>query len=506
MAGFLTRLKTQNPAGLFLGLGGATILIASAGVLGAIKVGGQKIATSEPTTQVSPGEQGGSPTVDAAAEAAAQQAAQAAAKKSTAVKKTGVEARDLASTAGATRVGVTPDSIRWGLHAPKTFDGAPLPLADDPLLGVDIYLEQINQAKVHGRKIEKVFADDRYTVEGAKGAANTILNDNKVFFVSGTLGVDQVATVAAAARDTKPAPTPYMAAGGTEADFKTIGMYQIAGSYDTHLIMLAEFLAKETKKGLTPCSNRASCPPDQSIYAGKKKVAAIELDSKYITGAVDRFKDAVIANGLEWAGKVTVPKFTDSSNTHNYTSQIIALQNMGAEIVVPATDPLTTANMVAQGGGATYVWSMSNFAHDSDVALGLVGNSWVGVRGLSGGCYYGEWNTARAAKCGQLKAAHDIWVAQKGEDSFNGDGQGGLAGYQLTHFWLGALKNVGPDPTREKLVAALAAYQGYDDLVSSPLTFKGVPNIAHGIDHMAVYEAGPNVKWRQLSDGLVKSF
>src|SRR5205823_2431963 len=111
------------------------------------------------------------------------------------------------STAGATRVGVFPDRIEWGLHAPKTFNGAPLPLADDPLEGVDIYLAAVNNAGgVNGRKIHENFADDRYTVDGAKAAADTLINDKKVFFISGTLGVDQVAVVAAAARAAKPAP------------------------------------------------------------------------------------------------------------------------------------------------------------------------------------------------------------------------------------------------------------------------------------------------------------
>jgi ABC-type branched-subunit amino acid transport system substrate-binding protein len=517
MAGFLTRLKTENPAGLFLGLGGASILIMSAGILGAIKVGGQKIATgNEPTTEVSPGDAGGSPTVDPAAEAAAQAAAQQAARSTTGTaRRAGIAAKDLESTVGATRVGVTPDAIRWGLHAPKTFDGAPLPLADDPLLGVDIYLQHINQAGIHGRKIQKFFADDRYTVEGAKGASNDLLNDKQVFYVSGTLGVDQVATVAAAARDTKPAPTPYMAAGGSEADFKSIGMYQIAGSYDTHLIMLAEFLAKESAK--PPCQAlpgsipaNETCQPGQSIYGGRKKVAAVELDSKYISGSVESLKNAVTANGLEWVGKVGVPKFTDASNTHVYTGQCLALQQMGAQIVVPATDPLTTTNMTVTGGCEQFRWTMSNFAHDSDVALDLMQRKWTNARGLSGGCYYEEWNTALAGKCAKLKEAHDAWVAinpqASGGGSWSQDGQGGISGYQITHFWLAALKNIGPDPTREKFVAALSAYVNYNDLVTGPLTFKGVPNIAHGIDVMAVYEAQSNGKWKQISDGLVKSF
>jgi ABC-type branched-subunit amino acid transport system substrate-binding protein len=491
--------KTQNAPLLFMGLGSASVLIMAAAVVGVVKTGeGSKVSTKTPTSAVSaaPSE---APTEQAPAEAAA--AAEAA--KKAAVKKpayrTGIAASDLESSTGATRVGITPTEIRWGLHAPKTFDGAPLPLADAPLKGVGIYLAAINQDKVNGRVVKQYFADDRYTVEGAKGAANTILNDNKVFFVSGTLGVDQVATVAAAARATAPAPTPYMAAGGSENEFKNIGMYQIAGSYDTHLKMLADFLAKEVKTAGSP-------------YFGLSKVGVVELDSKYIAGSVETFKQAIAANGLTWVGSVKVPKYTDTGNTHVYTAQCLDLsQTKGAQIAVPATDPLTTANMTATGGCETLKWTMSNFAHDSDTALKLFQGRWstnYKVRGLSSGCYYNNWNTPMAAKCGQLKRAHDDWLKGNGGDEadWNKDGQGGVAGYQITHSWLSALKQIGGDPTREKFIAALNTYSNFNDLVTGPITYKGSPNLSHGVEVMAVYEAAAETKWTQLSDGLVGSF
>lgn len=511
----LTRWRSENAALAFLGLGGATILIFLGAVLGAIKVSGQRVTTELPTSsEVSPGEQGGTTGPEVAADPAAAAAAQQAAKKAAATTKKGIDARDLPSTPGATRIGVTPTEVRWGLHAPVTFDGAPLPLAEDPLEGVDVYLAEINQSKVHGREVVQYRADDRYTVEGAKGAANSILNDSRVFFVSGTLGVDQVATVAAAARKTVP-PTPYMAAGGSEVSFKDIGMYQVGGSYDTHLIMLADFLAKEVVK---PTCIPGSCTAVQSIYGGRPNVAVVELDSKYIEGSVNAFEARVKSHPeLKWVGKVKVPKFTDPSNTKDYTAQNFALQGMNAQIVVPATDPLTTSAMLAQCGGCSFKWSMSNFAHDSDTALALMFPSaernWIGVRGLSSGCYYQEWNTAltSSGKCGALKQAHDSWVRGKGnpqvgEAEWTKDGQGGVVGYQLTHIWLKALTDAGGDLTRERFVAALATYSNFTDLVTSPITYLNAPNLSHGVEKMSVYEAGPNAMWRQFSDGLVGSF
>ena len=421
---------------------------------------------------------------------------------------------DLPSQPGATRTGVSETEIKWGLHAPKTTDGAPLPLADAPLKGVGIYLNAINAGGgVNGRKINEIFADDRYTVDGAKTASDSLINDNKVFFITGTLGIDQVAYIALKAKESG---TPYLGGGGSEPLMKDSGMFQILGSYDTFLVKLAKFLATESAK--PPCATASTCTPDQSIYSGKKRVAASALDSKYIAEPIEAMKQTLAANGMTFVGTVPVPKYTDSSNTHNYGDQISKLEGMKAEIVVPAQDPLTTGDMVRQcvAQQCSFKWTMADFAHDGDVALDLTGGQWTGVRGLATGCYYTLFSDpAKAAKCGQLKAAHDIWVAANGESDWNKDGQGGIAGYQFTHGWLKALTDAGSDLTRERFVAALNTYDGYNDIISGPLTYKGSPNITHGADRFAIFEGtatpGPQGSnransWKQISDGLLSDF
>ena len=212
--------------------------------------------------------------------------------------------------------------------------------------------------------------------------------------------------------------------------------------------------------------------------------------------------------GLEWAGYVPVPKFTDPNNTHNYSTEIQDLKKKGAEIVVPAQDPLTTGLETEQclAQGCTWKWTFSDFAHDEDIALGLQGGGppWAGVRGLSGGCYYQDYN--KGFNCGQLKAAHDAWVSVKSESDWQQHGQSGVAGYQVVHFWIEAMKNAGADLTRERFTAALNAYNNYDDLVTGPITFAGSPNTVHGIDLMAVYEGQSNGHWKMISNGLVGPF
>jgi hypothetical protein len=148
------------------------------------------------------------------------------------------------------------------------------------------------------------------------------------------------------------------------------------------------------------------------------------------------------------------------------------------------------------------------------VALTLMQGSWTGYRGLGAGCYYTipDAQAADVAKCGMLKVARDLWINARGQADFNKDGQGGLAGYQFVHAWLKALREAGPDPTRERFVAALNNYENYTDLITSPITYKGRPAFDGGYQYQVLLEAtnqpGPQgsdqqFTWRQISPGFI---
>lgn len=394
--------------------------------------------------------------------------------------------------------GVSAGTIRWALHAPVTFDGQPLNLAEDPLEGVANYIKYLNEkgGGVNGRKIDYRVFDDRYTVDGASGVAGEMVA-YKPFFISGTLGVDQVAIVAAEARKRG---IPYMAAGGSESEFRDICMFQIAASYDTHLEKLADYLAAESKRAGSP-------------YFGKKKVGVTMLDSKYIAPSVkSSFKKRLESHGMELAAVVTIIKPTQQTT---YGPQIQALKSAQVEIVVPAQDPISTGRMTAECSPAKencqWMWSFSNFAHEGDVALQLQGVDWATkkVRGLGGGCYYMPseiHDPYDESKCAKMKQAHDEWVAVSSQSEWEKDGQGGASGYQIVHFWLKALRDVGGDVTRDRFFAVLLSYNGYNDLVSGPITFLNSPNLSHGATRMVPLEAQSNLKWKQLTPGFVDQF
>ena len=509
----LRTLQARPTLQLVMVLGAAIAVVTMAAIIGlfvvsddSTKLDAAKGASNDddPSAILVPDEDpgaAGETTTTAAGQATTKTTAKAAAPKT--VGGSGAAKNDAVSTQGATRIGVTATEIRWGLHAPETFDGAPLNLAEDPLKGVGIYLKVLNDnGGVNGRKVVQKFADDRYTVEGGHNAGLKLINDDKVFFVSGTLGVDQIAEVAKIARDAKPFAVPYIAGGGSEEPFKNIGMFQQASSYDTHLIKLAQWLGTMSKTAGNP-------------YTGKTRVGVSRLDSPYIQPAVEKvFKDALAQNGLQLVKVVTVDKPTVQKT---YATQILDLKGANVQIFVPAQDPITTGRETAEcrAQACSWVYAASDFAHESDVALTLMQGSWGSapagpVYALAGGCYY----LSTKPDCGALATARDQWIKANGAADFNKDGQGGVAGYQVVHFWLKALKDIGPDPTREKLMGALSAYSGYNDLVTAPITHAGSPNKAHGADAFVKYratnKAGPDAAtqftWEQISDGFVSSF
>ena len=393
---------------------------------------------------------------------------------------------------GGDSTGVTATEIKIGIHAPVTFSGVPLNLAEDPIKGIETYAEFVNQGGgINGRKIKLDIQDDRFDSEGARRAANALINDNKNFMVSGTLGIDQIAIVAAEAAKRG---VPYTAAGGNEQ--KPIpGMFQLAANYTTHVLQLADYMAKDPK------------------YKGKR-VGILVSDSQFIRPVADQFKARLQANGNPVSTIVANQK---PAQNPPYDSYVFEFRRTNTEVVVPLTDPLTTQQIVqrcAAGAACGWTYSFSNFAHDSDTALLLMAPTWGSqrVRGLSGACYYKAAQITDKAKCANMLVARDQYVAARGQAAWDADGSGAASGYQIIGLLKGALTAPGQDLTRERFTAALRSYQGYDDLVGGPITFAGSDNTMKGATKMAVLEADPkgaspeDDRFKMISDGLLGGF
>jgi hypothetical protein len=194
----------------------------------------------------------------------------------------------------------------------------------------------------------------------------------------------------------------------------------------------------------------------------------------------------------------------------DYNGYILELRSKGTQVVVPLTDPLTTQQIVqrcAAGAACGWTYTFSNFAHDSDTALELFTPTWSTqhVRGLSSACYY-HAPEVDGDNCAQMKVARQQWIAANGQSDWDSHGSGGASGYQIISYLKGALANPGADLTRERFRGALAAYDGYSDLITGPITFVGSSNPMHGEERMVVLEAGTNNKYTMITPGFVDGF
>lgn len=387
------------------------------------------------------------------------------------------------------RTGVNNTTVKLGFHAPETFDGAPINLAEDPIAGIEAYVQFINDnGGIHGRKIQLSKADDRFNTPGAEQAADKLINDEKNFAVSGTLGIDQIAVVAAEA---KKRGVPYMAAGGPETGEPRISdSFQLVSSYDNYSEQLARWMNTDPK------------------YKGKK-VGILVSDTPLILPAADIFKREWERLGNKVVSQVRNQKPQDETR---YQDFILQFRNDGVEVVIPLTDPISTSRLVQQcAAGALCGWtySFANYAHDSDTALALMEPVWAdtAVRGLSSGCYYQAPEIADTAKCGSMAKARDQFIAIHDQARWNRDGSGASAGYQIVSIWREALQRAGADLTRERYQAAIGGFVGYADLVTAPITYQG-KSIHDGTAAMTILEA-TNVdppKYKMISPGFLTNF
>lgn len=386
-------------------------------------------------------------------------------------------------TSAGDRTGVSDTEIKIGIHAPESIGGAPLNLAEDPVEGIHLYTAFINEnGGINGRKLKVTIEDDRYETSGGADAAKRLI-EAKNFIISGTLGVDQINVVA---NEAAKAGIPYHAAGGGEPDFARLGVYQLSASYDTHVVQLARFLAKD------------------DTYKGKA-VGISALNSGLIKPSVEVFKAEAKRMGVNVVETVFIEKPTDQTS---YTAEINKLKAANVEVFVPLQDPVSTSRMVSECITALCGWryTFSNFAHDGDTSLTLMGGEWgrQKARGLSASCYYLHANADKPEHCARMDQAHAQWVAKNGQADWEKDGQGGATGYQIMSILAEALRRSGPDLTRQRYAAAIRSFDQYNNLITSPITFAGKTSFSHGADKMVVYEAQANDKYLQLTPGFVQ--
>lgn len=227
----------------------------------------------------------------------------------------------LYSGAANTR-GITDTTIKVCGHAALSL-GAVLNTKPEDLL---VFWRWLNdKGGLFGRKFEVTLTDDQYTAEGGVPAAQECAEQNP-FMIFGALGSDVIPPVRVWAEQNKELYLYGFTLRKGSENFKYSFMGGIAQE-DLSLV-IADLAVKK--------------------FPGKK-VGIVWRNSSNFQPGRDAFKDHITRNGGRIVADLPVQKSQGS-----YSSEILALQQAGAEVVFILDDAVSQLNVVKQGKTQQY--------------------------------------------------------------------------------------------------------------------------------------------------------
>ena len=241
------------------------------------------------------------------------------------------------TSGGGTTDGVTDNLIKVGSHAPLT-GAAPVP-SDSAVKGARLYWEWLRENKqdIHGRYVEALLKNDNYNPSQAVAVCKEMVEQDKVFWLSGAAGTDQIQ---ACARYAASVGVPYLSAGVTEIGLTGLPNYFATSmTYPDQGPLLADYIAsklggKGEKNGMlyfdTP--NFADAH-DAFVNAMRQKGMPLDYDRGVCKCATQTEAQTVVqemnAAGIENVYVLTSPvwwlQVLQSSRTQNYTPQWVGV-------------------------------------------------------------------------------------------------------------------------------------------------------------------------------------
>ena len=236
-------------------------------------------------------------------------------------------------SAGGNTTGVTDTLIKIGSHAPLT-GAAPVP-SESATKGAKLYWEWLREQKrdINGRYVEALLKNDNYNPSQAVAVCKEMVEQDKVFYLSGAAGTDQIQ---ACARYSASVGVPYLSAGVTEIGLTDLPNYfAVTMTYADQGPLLAEYMAnklgaKGEKNGFlyfdTPNFQDAH---DAFIAAARERGIRIHYDRGVCKCASSTDAQTVIqemrAAGIENVYVLTSPvwwiQVLKAADTQNYSPQ-----------------------------------------------------------------------------------------------------------------------------------------------------------------------------------------
>ncbi|MEW6265047.1 MAG: ABC transporter substrate-binding protein [Thermodesulfobacteriota bacterium] len=335
-----------------------------------------------------------------------------------------------------------------GIFSNKVVIGASLPLSGtlasmgkSIVEGAEIYLAMVNEkGGINDRKIEVKWYDDEYKPDKCLANSKLLVEKDKVFAFMANMGT---ATQLAAYEYTSTKKIPM------------VGMLSIA---DTVTNPPREYLFALP----APQSAEAPAYVDYAITNLKaNKFAILYQNDTWGQPAKDFTEKRLAKHGLKLVETQTFERLTT-----DLTSQVYKLKEANPDVVI----------LYALGQQAAIFFKTAQKLGWSPVVFGagglndpktveLVGD--IAEKKLYCSSYYWPMDSDVPAIQEYVKRHRTMYP--KSEVSTMA-----LMGYSSAAVFCEALKNAGPEPNREKLIAALEKMKNFDQKIGPPITFEPV--------------------------------
>jgi len=331
------------------------------------------------------------------------------------------------STTSGTTIGVTDTEITVGSFGPLT---GPAALWGNILKGMDAHFQLINdEGGIHGRKIKFIMKDDAYDPSRTVPAVKELIQKEEIFAMVGGIGTAPCMSVMDdIVEDNIPWIAPTSGATNWSIPQKP-NIFSVLPYYIDEGYIQAKYAVEQV---------------------GSKKIGIIyqndDVGKSALVGAKEYFSTA----GIDFVSEVPV-EVTDT----DLSSHIARLQQSGAETVLLWTLPRQGVITVvtAKQAGFDPQFIASFILSDQGLMHGLTKGAWEGVvYGAFGSSPYSTDN----AEVNRYREAMAKYYPDVTWGIFP------FSGFSYSSPFIDALKAMGPDVTREKLIETLNGMNDFD--------------------------------------------
>lgn len=325
--------------------------------------------------------------------------------------------------------GVNDNSILIGMTAPLSGPNGAYGTEMKEVIGA--YFQQINSAGgIGGRKLELVALDDGYETDRAVANAKALVGEKKVFALLASYGSSP--TTAAMNEAFGPAKVPLI---GTISGADTLRQSVKENPNNRYMFNVRASYANETEAIV-----------NQLVSLGLKNIAVLYQNDGFGKSGLEGVVAALKKYGMAPSAVATIER---NSLNVSLAQQTIAKVNPQAVVMVTLYKP--TAEFVRQMKKANqYPQFMTLSPVGADLLAKELGDDARGI-GISQVMPY-PWNDTT-----QIVREYQRLLGKQGQFSYYG-----IEAYVMAKLMVDAIRKVGKDLTREKLIAALEGMQNHD--------------------------------------------